>query len=295
MFEGKNCKNLIQLDVNSNSLKAIPQSLFKLKKLEVLSLNHNQIVDLPLQDMDKAILPSILRIGMEFNLLKRFPVEFIEQCTQLNELNLTNNEPLLDHPVPLDRLLASPLAKGSKSLLLRLDNRPRFIEQMQSEKWSEKAPWLTVDLQKIYPDKVLDFLYLGSVRTAQTVTVYHDLDIKYVLTVGRGLEVTLDPGMKHLVLPINDFPEENMSILFQEAFDFIDEARKEKKGILIHCFAGLSRSVTIAAAYIMKNEKMTRDKAMDLIKQARPAARPNDGFMNELLTFEKTLGLDKGQ
>lgn len=294
LFEGKNCHALREFDAYSNAIKSVPASLFVLSNLEVLLLDHNQIETLPLTEAcstGKPLLPKARRIGLEFNNLKAFPIELLENCRNLNELSLSNNEVMFDNPVPFDRLVKCPFGKKNttQSVLMRVDNRPRFMDAVVSQKWSVHVPWLTIDYIKIYPDKVLDFLFLGSVRTAQTVTVYHDLDIKYVLTVGRGLEVVIEPGMHHLVFPIQDFPEENMSSLFRQAFDFIDAARAEKKGVLIHCFAGLSRSVTIAAAYLMKAKNMTCDQAMQLIKQARPAARPNEGFMEELVNYQKIL------
>ncbi|EPY34285.1 phopshatase [Strigomonas culicis] len=283
LFEGKNCSALREFDAYSNSISSVPDSLFLLSNLEVLLLDHNQIDTLPLASAaasGKPLLPKVRRVGLEFNNLTSFPIELLERCRNLSELSLSNNERMFDNPVPFDRLLKCPFGgkNTTQSVLLRADNRPRFMDAVANQKWSTHLPWLTINFIKIYPDKVLDFMFLGSVRTAQTVTVYHDLDIKYVLTVGRGLEVVIEPGMHHLVFPIQDFPEENMSGLFLQAFDFIDAAREEKKGILIHCFAGLSRSVTIAAAYLMKAKHMTCDEAMQLIKQARPAARPNEGL-----------------
>eukprot|EP00658_Telonema_sp_P-2_P033341 TRINITY_DN24490_c0_g1_i12.p1 TRINITY_DN24490_c0_g1~~TRINITY_DN24490_c0_g1_i12.p1 ORF type:complete len:136 (-),score=30.28 TRINITY_DN24490_c0_g1_i12:393-800(-) len=98
--------------------------------------------------------------------------------------------------------------------------------------------------------------------------------------------------MRHLELVVDDIPGAASDIepLFDEAIAFITEARKAKRGILIHCFAGLSRSVTITVAYLMKTlYPMTRDDALALIRQSRPAAEPNRGFMETLLKYEKVL------
>ncbi len=50
---------------------------------------------------------------------------------------------------------------------------------------------------------------------------------------------------------IKDSQSENIECIFYECFDFIDEALKSGGKILIHCVAGISRSVTITAAYLM--------------------------------------------
>lgn len=296
IFTNLNCSQLVELDLNSNQLTSLPLSLFYLPLLEVLSINTNFITHLPFQQKPSAekaadgrpFLPSVRRIGLEFNDLKEMPLEFLEWCSTLEQLLLGLNEGMLEKPISFERLQA--IDRSPKNTLsVKVDNRPRFIQQMEAQTWSTVLPWLKVDLNKIYPDKVLDFLFLGSLRTAQTVTVYHDLDIGYVLTAGRDLEVRIDPGMKHLVLPVDDFPEQKMLAVFSEAFAFIDEARANKRGVLIHCFAGLSRSVTIAVAYIMQLKNISRDEALATVRKARPAARPNDGFLLELRSYEEIL------
>ena len=157
------------------------------------------------------------------------------------------------------------------------------------------ASYLEITWNKIYPDKVLDFLYLGSLRTAQCPEVYQDLDIGFILTAGRHLQVKIGESMEQLELGIDDLPGEDMKPFFKEAFDFIERARAAKRGILIHCFAGMSRSVTFTAAYLMHMMyPMTRDEALHLIRQSRPAAKPNDGFMRGLLEWEAILKKERG-
>jgi hypothetical protein len=296
LFQGDAFAQLAELDLNTNELVSLPLSLFYLPKLEVLSLNTNALTSLPFEGVKGAeknlhgrpFLPMVRRIGIESNRLRQLPMELLKWCPRLEELLLAMNEAMLDKPVPYEALteLQRPNPKG---VLLKVDNRPRFVRQMEEQQWRTTLPWLHVELNKIYPDKVLDFLYLGSLRTAQTVTVYHDLDIGYVLTAGRNLEVVVEPWMKQLVLSVDDFPEQGMIPVFEEAFRFIDEARSNKKGVLIHCFAGLSRSVTIAVAYIMHLKGMTCDEALAMVRKARPAAHPNDGFLEELKRYEEIL------
>ncbi|KPA85563.1 putative phopshatase [Leptomonas pyrrhocoris] len=296
LFQDDAFANLVELDLNTNELASLPLPLFYLPKLEVLSLNTNALVSLPFEGVKGAerdahgmpFLPVVRRVGMESNRLRRLPMEFLAWCPCLEELLLAMNESMLDNPVPYEKLTQLHRS-NSKRVLLKVDNRPRFVKQMEMEKWPTTLRWLNVELNKIYPDKVLDFLYLGSLRTAQTVTVYHDLDIGYVLTAGRNLEVVVEPWMKQLVVGVDDYPEQGMIPIFEESFRFIDEARSNKKGVLIHCFAGMSRSVTIAVAYIMHLKGLTCTEALWMVRQARPAARPNEGFLGELKRYEGIL------
>ncbi|RNF00340.1 phopshatase [Trypanosoma rangeli] len=307
LFEGRCCRHLVKFDANSNQLKAVPQSLLVLPKLEVLLLDHNNITAIPFDGLDlnqQPLLPALNFVGLEFNELQAFPVEFFIHCPLLSKIFIGQNEKMLEAPVPTGQLLRSTVAQrhgsnnnhnGENRVILKVDNRPCFVKQVLDERWDTTMPWLEVQFHKIYPDRVLGFMYLGSLRTAQTRTVYRDLNIDYILSIARGMEVRVDPGMKHLVLPVEDIPGEDIQQLFEQAFTFIDEAREKNKGVLLHCFAGLSRSVTVAAAYLMSRCNMTRDEALDFIRKARPAAQPNPGFMGALWKFEKLLEERRGE
>lgn len=59
----------------------------------------------------------------------------------------------------------------------------------------------------------------------------------------------------------------------------------EKSKILFHCFAGISRSSTIAIAYLAKINHISLHDAFSLISSKRPHVCPNDGFMDILTRF----------
>ena len=68
-----------------------------------------------------------------------------------------------------------------------------------------------------------------------------------------------------------------------------DEARSNKQGVLVHCLAGISRSVTVTVAYLMAQKSMCLNEAYDFVKKCKPNISPNFTFMGQLLDFEKAL------
>lgn len=62
------------------------------------------------------------------------------------------------------------------------------------------------------------------------------------------------------------------------------------KNILVHCENGVSRSITVVLAYLLKNNYTLKD-ALYLIKTNRTSTftRPNSGFAKQLLKYEKNI------
>lgn len=62
--------------------------------------------------------------------------------------------------------------------------------------------------------------------------------------------------------------------------------------VLVHCLYGVSRSVTCVLAYLMIKQGLTLKEAVRQVVQRRAIARPNDGFLYQLLALEKKLTRD---
>jgi len=68
-------------------------------------------------------------------------------------------------------------------------------------------------------------------------------------------------------------PDTNTTHLYRyydQSIEFIHRARKIDKGnVLVHCFAGISRSVAIVIAYLMTCSDFTFETALAFVKKAR--------------------------
>ena len=140
---------------------------------------------------------------------------------------------------------------------------------------------------QIYGDKILDGLYLGGLRSAQTRLIYDTLGIKAVVTCGRKMRVNTE-GIEHLSIQVEDLEEQSMQPYFEQVSAFIAE-QIQRGAVLVHCFAGLSRSATMVTAYLMSHRGMRLDDAIAHVIAARPAVHPNPGFVRELVAYDKRL------
>ncbi|XP_044126681.1 uncharacterized protein LOC122920916 [Bufo gargarizans] len=153
------------------------------------------------------------------------------------------------------------------------------------------APPLSPDVEKAELSLILPFLYLGNEKDAQDLGRMVSLNIGHVLNVTTHLPLyhAESGALRYKRLPATDNSKQDLRQYFEEAFEFIEEAQQEGKGILIHCQAGVSRSATVVIAYLMKHTLMTVGDAYKFVKGKRPIISPNLNFMGQLLEFESDL------
>ncbi|EDO45432.1 predicted protein, partial [Nematostella vectensis] len=139
--------------------------------------------------------------------------------------------------------------------------------------------------------EILPRLYLGSEKDASNIELLRKHKISYVLNVTHDRPNTFAhiEGFKYKNLPVEDNLMANLTELFPEAFAFIDEGRQKSSNVLVHCLAGISRSVTITIAYLMSSQHLSLNEAYDFVKARKSNVSPNFNFMGQLLDFERSL------
>jgi protein-tyrosine phosphatase len=76
-----------------------------------------------------------------------------------------------------------------------------------------------------------------------------------------------------------------------EAVRFIHSERKGGANVLVHCMAGISRSGTVATAYVMAAEGLAFEAALSRVQMRRPLVQPNSSFIKQLREFERSREL----
>ena len=75
-----------------------------------------------------------------------------------------------------------------------------------------------------------------------------------------------------------DVPWENLGAHFMKAVAFIKSALAAGGVVFVHCWAGISRSSSCIAAYLMYEHGMSLSNALNLIRRGRSIINPNPGF-----------------
>ena len=69
----------------------------------------------------------------------------------------------------------------------------------------------------------------------------------------------------------------------------VDSVKLCGGSVLIHCYAGISRSATVCLAYLMKSEHMRLEEAFEFVRKLRGVISPNLAFMMQLSKYEVEL------
>merc|ERR1711899_160306 len=149
---------------------------------------------------------------------------------------------------------------------------------------------VTKDIENHPASQVTPFLFLGNMKDASDATGLTRLGVDHVLNV-TAVSPTYDmfETITYKQLHAADNGYQNLKQYFEEAFDFIDLARSRGGSVLIHCQAGVSRSPTIAVAYLIKQFPMSLVDAYKFVKNRRSIISPNLNFMGQLLEFEQGI------
>uniref|UniRef100_A0A8D0LCR1 Dual specificity phosphatase 16 n=1 Tax=Sphenodon punctatus TaxID=8508 RepID=A0A8D0LCR1_SPHPU len=151
-------------------------------------------------------------------------------------------------------------------------------------------------VSNIGPTRILPHLYLGCQRDVLNKELMQQNDISYVLNASNTCpKPDFIPESHFLRVPVNDSFCEKILPWLDKSVDFIEKAKASNGRVLVHCLAGISRSATIAIAYIMKRMDMSLDEAYRFVKEKRPTISPNFNFLGQLLDFEKMIKNQTGQ
>jgi len=147
-------------------------------------------------------------------------------------------------------------------------------------------------------DKIDDGFYITGVGGLIDVDGLRSAGITHILNAAymelytnhpKKSSLTELPNLfKLMSLECDDCEEENLSVHFGAAADFIEQGRQQG-GVVVHCAAGISRASTTSLAYLMMKTHLSLDAAFYKVHTARNGIHPNSGFWRQLRDLEAVL------
>lgn len=149
-----------------------------------------------------------------------------------------------------------------------------------------------IDCDEVYPG-----IFVGDEGAARHKDYLRGLGVTHVLNTAEGHQFGqvdtnqafyASHNIRYLGMRLVDIPQEDISAHFDQAADFIDECLQLGGKVLVNCRMGMSRSATIAIAYLMIKKGMTVDDGLRTLRMNR-AVRPNNGFLLQLVQLDTKL------
>ena len=153
--------------------------------------------------------------------------------------------------------------------------------------------------------QICDNLFLSGSEPLKNATQLSHYKIDAIVSFGHDpkcpyegvLRYVKRGGYSHIYIPIDDSPNADISVYFESVGNKILEWASQGKLVLVHCHAGVSRSVTMVVYVLLKSmnalpitPRYTIHDMLSFVRSKRCVADPNPGFIHQL---EKSIGMMK--
>ncbi|CAD8064755.1 unnamed protein product [Paramecium sonneborni] len=129
-------------------------------------------------------------------------------------------------------------------------------------------------------------LYLADIDCALSLDLLKSLQIGALLSIIDEPKIDASAYIIHEVINIPDCTQQNIQDYFPQTNQFIEKHRQHTN-VMVHCFAGISRSASVIIAYLMFKFQWGFQTALNFVVQKRPQVKPNYGFIQQLIQYEK--------
>ena len=136
-----------------------------------------------------------------------------------------------------------------------------------------------------YPSIIIDDdfkLFIGNADNSKNIEVLQNLKITHIINVTKNIG-NYSQNIEYLNILVDDDESENIVRHINTSNIFINNAISQNGRILVHCNKGCSRSVSIVIGFLCTMFHLSVSDALDIIKKCRKNARPNSGFMTQLI------------
>lgn len=121
------------------------------------------------------------------------------------------------------------------------------------------------------PIHIVDGIYLGNAINAASYYKLKELDVGLIVNVTKEIENYFEGEFEYLKFPVLDNGLDDLSLTLIESYEKILEYKKNNpfKNIVVHCYMGASRSVSVIVYYLIKQYSMTFEESIEVIKNKK--------------------------
>jgi protein-tyrosine phosphatase len=184
---------------------------------------------------------------------------------------LKNQQFFLLYPVIINKILKI----SSK------DNRPAFFKSSLLDNIGALlSPY----------DHIIDNIYLGSCVAASDSNFLKKKKIKYICNISDNIPNFFKDNIEYFNIIKKDNGKDDLNKNeLDKSYDFIINSQNTKDNILIHCFVGRSRSVSILIYYLMNKYDLTIKESILFLKSKRRWINPSIKFIENIISVVKKI------
>jgi len=135
---------------------------------------------------------------------------------------------------------------------------------------------------------IIPHIYIGGIESLKTPDLF-------TLIVNCTRHIGIVPGKETIRVPVNDDPQESKALLASisssHVLEKIHHMVLSKRNVLVHCHAGMQRSCTVVAMYLMKYHGINPYEAIRFIPTKRHIAfYPEPTFRQAINEYYALLG-----
>lgn len=170
--------------------------------------------------------------------------------------------------------------------------RAKLAQLKNAPKWARAALESIVDAARPAAP-ILPWLHVGSDHDARSLLSMRTRGYTHVVAVGAELRCHFPNAFDYLYVDALDAASYRLIVHFPVVVRFLRSLRARADAgedvlVLVHCFAGMSRSVAAVAAFLVA-EGISVDKALHHITERRVGAAPNHGFLAQLSEWDDLM------
>lgn len=154
-------------------------------------------------------------------------------------------------------------------------------------------------------NQILPGLWVGSLISVRQTRLLKEAGITHVITclsysevAERNLEIPEE--IQWTIVPVEDEETDTIFPHIETVVNIIgnvlrenERARSTRGRVLIHCMGGISRSPSLAAAYVIWRLRLRWAAAVAYVRERRLCADPNPRFLKDLEAFDRAVFHDE--
>ena len=147
--------------------------------------------------------------------------------------------------------------------------------------------------------EIVPHVYISNWYTSNNPDIIKKYNIKGVITIETRpkpqeiIDYYRNNNINFMYIYLPDIEYADISKFFDVSYNFINNFVNKHQNVLVHCFAGISRSATLILNYmirkLLENPSMRNEKVDNILsyvlyhaKGKRRVINPNEGFIKQL-------------